>query len=82
MSYSWVMAHRMSLSGDTKLDNDAFEGTEVLERMAEQGKVADFFDAIDSDDFAKVARLMKQAGIDPESITAVLRMMGEADSEH
>ncbi len=56
-----------------------FEGTLVLEKLAEIGKVEDFFDAIDSDDFGKAKSLMKRANVDAETILIVLKMMGEAE---
>ena len=62
-------------------END-FEGTLVLEKLAEIGKVEDFFDAIDSDDFVKAKSLMKQANIDIETIAIVLKKMSDADGEH
>lgn len=60
------------------MDENNFEGTLVLENLAEIEKVEEFFDAIDSDDFKKVARLMKQAKIDSETISVVLRMLSDA----
>lgn len=59
-----------------------FEGTLVLEKLAEAGKVEEFFDAIDSDDFARAKSLMKRANIDAETIAHVLKKMGDADGEH
>lgn len=64
------------------MDENDFEGTLVLEKLAEIGKVEDFFDAIDSDDFAKAKALMRRAGVDAETMAMVLRKMGEADGEH
>jgi hypothetical protein len=63
------------------VDERDFEGTLVLEKLAEIGKVDDFYEAIDSDDFGKAASLMKQANIDSETITIVLKKMNEADGE-
>ena len=57
------------------MTHDDFEGTLVLEKLAEIGKVEDFFDAVDSDDFQKAARLMKKAGVDSETIQVVLDKM-------
>jgi hypothetical protein len=37
------------------MDESDFEGTLVLERLAEIGRVEDFFDAIDSDDVRSTA---------------------------
>ena len=63
------------------MDESDFEGTLVLEKLAEIGKVDDFFDAVDSDDFRKVTSLMKKANIDAETIAIVLKKMNDADGE-
>lgn len=55
-----------------------FEGTVVLEKLAEIGKVDAFFEAIDSDDFDKAKSLMKRAGVDAETIAMVLKKMRDA----
>ena len=60
------------------MDEQDFEGTLVLEKMAAIGKVDDFMEAIDSDDFGKAQSLMKKAGVDPKTIAIVLRKMHEA----
>ncbi len=59
-----------------------FEGTVVLEQLAAIGRVEDFFDAVDSDDEAQAASLMREAGIDASTIARVLKMMRESDGEH
>lgn len=59
-----------------------FEGSLVLERLAEIGRVDYFFEAIDADDFDRARALMKKAGLDAETITTVLRKMSEASGEH
>lgn len=64
------------------MDESDFEGTLVLEKLAEIGKAEDFFDAIDSDDFAKAKSLMKRAGLDSETIRVVLQKMADADGDH
>jgi len=64
------------------LDESDFEGTLVLEKLAQIDKVDDFFEAIDSDDFGKATSLMKRAHIDSETIAMVLKKMSEADGEH
>jgi hypothetical protein len=64
------------------VDESDFEGTLVLEKLAEIGKVDDFFHAVDSDDFGKATSLMKRANIDEETIAIVLKKMGDADGEH
>lgn len=64
------------------MDESDFEGTLVLEKLAEIGKVDSFFEAVDSDDFDRAMSLMKQAKVDAETIAIVLKKMGEADGEH
>lgn len=59
-----------------------FEGTLVLERLAEIGAVDDFFAAIDSDDVGRATVLMKRAGLDAATVATVVRKMAEADGEH
>jgi hypothetical protein len=64
------------------IDESDFEGTLVLEKLAEIGKVDDFFEAVDSDDFSKATALMKRARVDSETIAVVLKKMHLADGEH
>jgi iron uptake system EfeUOB component EfeO/EfeM len=64
------------------MDESEFEGTLVLEKLAEINKVSDFFDAVDSDDFSKAKALMIKAGVDAETIAIVLKKMADADGEH
>ncbi len=64
------------------MDESDFEGTLVLEKLAEAGKVDDFFEAVDADDFGRAASLMRRAGVDAETIEIVLKKMGDADGEH
>ena len=42
------------------MKEDDLEGTLVLEKLAEIGKVDAFFEAVDSDDFGKAQALMAQ----------------------
>ena len=64
------------------MDETDFEGTLVLEKLAEIGKVDAFFEAIDADDFGRAKSLMKRANLDSETIAMVLKKMGDADGEH
>ena len=64
------------------MDDKDFEGTLVLEQLAEIGKLEDFFDAIDSDDVRLATSLMKKAKIDASTIAVVIRKMEDADGEH
>ena len=61
------------------MDESDFEGTLVLEKLAEIGQVDAFFEAIDADDFGKAKTLMKRANVDSQTIAIVLRKMSEAD---
>jgi hypothetical protein len=64
------------------MDERDFEGTLVLERLAEIGRVEDFFDAIDSDDVHRAASLMKKAKIDASTIAMVIKKIEDGDGEH
>jgi len=64
------------------MDESDFEGTLVLEKLAEINKLLDFFEAIDADDYGKAKSLMKLAGVDSETVAIVLKMMREAYGEH
>lgn len=63
------------------MEESDFEGSLVLEKLAAIGKVDDFFEAVDSDDFAAAKALMKLAKVDSETITIVLEKMSHGDSE-
>lgn len=64
------------------MDETDFEGTLVLEKLAEIGEVDAFFEAVDADDSARARSLMRRARVDGESIAMVLKKMSEADGEH
>lgn len=61
------------------MNEDDFEGTLVLEKLAAIHKVDDFFEAIDSDDLVLAKSLMKQANIDSQTISMVLKMMSDQE---
>lgn len=61
------------------LDESDFEGSEVLEALAAQGLVEDFFDAVDSDDFSSIKSLMKRAQLNQETIQWVLQKIEEVE---
>ncbi len=67
---------------EAAMDESDFEGTLVLEKLAEIGKVDAFYEAIDSDDFAKAKKLMLMAKIDAETIAIVLKKMATSDQNH
>jgi hypothetical protein len=64
------------------MDETDFEGTLVLERLAEIGKVDEFFEAIDADDVSRAVALMRRADLDAATIATVVKKMEEADGEH
>lgn len=64
------------------MDESDFEGTLVLEQLAEIGRLEDFFDAIDADDSDRAVSLMKRAKIDGPTIAMVVKKMKAADGEH
>lgn len=59
------------------MEEKDFEGTLVLEKLAEIGKIDAFFEAIDADDFGKAQRLMKKAQVDTQTIAMVLQKMSD-----
>ena len=61
------------------MDEKDFEGTLVLEKLAEIGKLDAFFEAIDSDDFGRAKSLMKKANLDADTISMVLQKMSDAE---
>ena len=63
------------------MDDIDFEGTLVLEKLAEIGKIDAFFEAIDSDNFVKIRQLMKQAQIDEETIFIVMKKIQDGENE-
>ncbi len=64
------------------MDEIDFEGSVVLERLAAIGRVDDFFEAIDSDDVRRAVALMREAGLDRETIAIVVQKMEAADGKH
>lgn len=64
------------------MEEKDFEGTLVLEKLAEIERVDAFFEAIDSDDLGKARSLMKRANVDAETIEIVLKKIHEASGEH
>jgi len=64
------------------MDHTDFEGTIVLEALAEIGRVDDFFEAIDADDIEAAVELMREAELDRETIAIVVKKIEDADGEH
>ena len=63
------------------MNEDDFEGTLVLEKLATIGKVDDFFEAVDADDFVTATKLMRRVDIDDETIAIVLKKMRDGDPD-
>lgn len=61
------------------MDENDFEGTLVLEKLAAIGLVEDFFDAIDSDDIEKAILLMKKAQVSVEAMKLVIKKVRESN---
>jgi hypothetical protein len=64
------------------MDERDFEGTIVLEQLAEIGKIDDFFEAIDADDVPRAVSLMRKAQVDATTIAIVVKKMHAADGKH
>jgi hypothetical protein len=64
------------------MEESDFEGTLVLEQLAEIGRVEEFFDAVDADDVPRAVKLLKRAGVDGATIAVVVKKMEEGGGEH
>ena len=64
------------------MDDGDFEGTLVLEQLAEIGEVDAFFEAIDADDVPRAVALMRRAKVDAATISVVVKKMEDADGQH
>ena len=63
------------------MNEDEFEGTLVLEKLAALDLVSDFYDAIDSDDIEKAIVLLKKARIENSTISIVLKKISKSNQE-
>lgn len=59
------------------MDENDFEGSIVLEKLAKVNLLDDFFEAIDSDNIKEVVMLLRQADVDDETIEEVLNQIEE-----
>lgn len=64
------------------MDDQDFEGTLVLEKLARIDKVEEFLDAVDSEDLHKASAFMKEADVDAQTIATVLKKIADGDGEH
>lgn len=56
-----------------------YDGSQVLEKLAEIDALEEFYDAVDSDNFGEAISILKKANLDKETIDAVIRAMRESD---
>lgn len=64
------------------MDENDFEGTLVLEKLAAIDRVDAFFEAVDSDDVERAVALMRQAKVDVPTIAVVVKMLRAGDGDH
>lgn len=64
------------------MNEENFEGSLVLEKLARLGLVDDFMAAVDSEDPERAAELMREAGVDEETITVTLEKMADPFDDH
>lgn len=64
------------------MNDGDFEGTLVLEQLAEIGKVDAFLEAVDADDVRRAVALMRRAKVDAATISVVVKKMEAADGQH
>lgn len=57
-----------------------FEGSLILEKLADLGLVDDFYEAIDSDDLIKAMALKRKAQVDEETIKIAIQKMREGET--
>lgn len=64
------------------MSDSLFEGTAVLELLAEAGLLDAFSEAVDADDVPRAVTLMKRAGVPAATLRVVVRKMEAGDGEH
>ena len=64
------------------MDESNFEGTLVLEQLARIDAVEEFMAAADAQDTEKAEELLKNAGIDEETLALVIKKMSDPYDEH
>lgn len=61
------------------MEEHDFEGSLILEQLAELDLVDTFLDAVDADDIQRMIALLEKAGVDEASIQVVLQKLGADD---
>ena len=64
------------------MDEQNFEGTLVLEKLARINRVEEFLGAVDSDNFETAKSLMEEANIDAQTMAIVLKKMADPYNAH
>ena len=64
------------------MDEQRFDGSDVLERVAVAGLSDAFMDAVDEDDIATAVDLLRRAGLPEATVRWVVEKMAVADGEH
>lgn len=64
------------------MKEEDFEGSLVLERLAAMNLVDEFFDAVDSDDMTEILSLLRQAGLDEDTIEEVMDQIESSTGKH
>ncbi len=64
------------------MNEEGFEGTLVLEKLARINKIEEFIQAVDSDDLKTAKSFMQMADIDSDTIAIVLKKMADLCDEH
>lgn len=60
------------------MSEDNFEGSLILEMLAEHGLIDEFYEAVDSDNIPRAIFLMRNAQIKEDEIEIVVRKMQES----
>ena len=66
--------------GSGPVDDADLEGSLVLEALAAEGLVEDFYAAVDSEDLQRVRALMRRAGVDAATMDAVVALITGEES--
>jgi hypothetical protein len=59
------------------MNEDDFEGSLILEKLAELGLLEEFYSAVDADSINEVAELLREAEIDEDTIQEVMTKIQE-----
>lgn len=76
------MVYSLTTPTREAMNENDFEGTLILEKIARIDKLEEFMDAVDANDFMAAKTLMQAAGIDAETIAVVLKKMADPYDEH